>query len=311
MHTAQKIFLKQQIDAFFSGEKSPRKARVIDIGSLDINGNNRDLLGFDRVDSYTGVDLMQGKNVDVVSHFADYNIPKSQAPHLIISGEALEHDSRWAQTITRAIDSLAEGGVAIFTAAGWGRPEHGTRQSTPNDSPATLDYYQNITMYHIYHALKSFKSDFTTEIVVEHKKDIYFVFKKQKPTPESISLKKWFIESLKLFFRLTVSETEYVASFIEEANPKKPTFTVVQNEKANVAGALCATSSFENYVLAFLEQSGAFFEMITKEYCANKNHCYVENYNFNRDFIQNYFKALGFSGKIDFYISDLLGYESR
>jgi hypothetical protein len=41
--------------------------------------------------------------------------------------------------------SLKEGGLLIITAAGEGRPEHGTSNHHPNASPATNDYYQNIT----------------------------------------------------------------------------------------------------------------------------------------------------------------------
>ena len=46
-----------------------KNANVIDIGSLDINGNNRYL--FEDC-NYTGVDIGAGKNVDVVSKGHEY-----------------------------------------------------------------------------------------------------------------------------------------------------------------------------------------------------------------------------------------------
>ena len=49
------------------------------------------------------------------------------------------------------INHLKWNGLLIFTCASTGRPEHGTRKSSPHSSPATVeiegwaDYYRNLT----------------------------------------------------------------------------------------------------------------------------------------------------------------------
>lgn len=119
---------------------------VLDIGSLDINGNNRYL--FEGYGSYTGIDVGDGKNVDIVckGHEFDSGMFKFD---IVISTECFEHDQHWKETITNGIRLLKSGGLLLFTCATTGRHEHGTTRTTPQDSPLTLgifnDYYQNLT----------------------------------------------------------------------------------------------------------------------------------------------------------------------
>lgn len=117
---------------------------VLDIGSLDINGNNRYL--FEDY-TYTGVDLGEGKNVDVVSRGHEFKPGKQY--DVVISTECFEHDQHWKETIQNCIDLTKSGGLFIFTCATTGRQEHGTRRTTPQDSPFTHeifnDYYMNLT----------------------------------------------------------------------------------------------------------------------------------------------------------------------
>lgn len=118
--------------------------RVLDIGSLDINGNNRYL--FHRY-KYVGVDIGPGRNVDVVCRGHEYK--DSEPFDIVISSECFEHDEFWNLTIQNAIDLLKPGGLFLFSCATTGRPEHGTRRSHPQDSPFTSlldnDYYMNLT----------------------------------------------------------------------------------------------------------------------------------------------------------------------
>jgi hypothetical protein len=71
-------------------EKYPehfRNKRVLDIGSLDINGNNRFLF----TDcEYTGLDVGEGPNVDIVSVGHLYDAP-DESFDTIISTEVFEH----------------------------------------------------------------------------------------------------------------------------------------------------------------------------------------------------------------------------
>lgn len=157
-HKAQKDFcksVKKSYPNFF------RRVNVIDVGSLDINGNNRGLFSKSH---YVGIDVENGDNVDVVgaAHEVIEGIERlvepnyTWNPHLhrieqgkkfdvVISTEALEHDKYWDKTLQSMYDKLRSGGLLLITCAGNGRAEHGTSKSRPQDSPATNDYYANVS----------------------------------------------------------------------------------------------------------------------------------------------------------------------
>lgn len=121
--------------------------RVLDIGSLDINGNNR--IYFNN-SNYTGVDIGEGKNVDVISLGHEYR--SDEKFDVVITTELLEHDIFWKKTFLNGFDLLNNYGLYIFTCAGYGRPEHGTAKTDPNSSPFTSEikywenYYENRTI---------------------------------------------------------------------------------------------------------------------------------------------------------------------
>lgn len=150
--------------------------RVLDIGSLDINGNNRYL--FSNY-TYVGVDIGAGKNVDVVCRGHEYK--DDQPFDIVISSECFEHDEFWNLTIQNAINLLKPGGLLLFTCATTGRPEHGTRRTTPQDSPFTSqienDYYMNLTLKDIVNAIDMNQfSQYSFEIVqgAMWPQDLYF-----------------------------------------------------------------------------------------------------------------------------------------
>jgi SAM-dependent methyltransferase len=140
-----------------------RRVNVIDVGSLDINGSNRYL--FSR-SHYIGIDLHEGKNVDVIGHA--HNVipvlePKMEPyqrktiwnPDLtrieyteffdtVISTECLEHDQYFNLTLIEMYKKLRPGGLMLITAGGVGRQEHGTSRDRPELSPFTNDYYLNL-----------------------------------------------------------------------------------------------------------------------------------------------------------------------
>ena len=140
---------KEQQDFLVSVKnKFPEKfknCRVLDIGSLDINGNNRYLF---QNYSYIGVDIGPGKNVDVVCRGHQYDSDKQF--DVVLSTECFEHDEFWVDTINNAIRLTKSNGMFVFTCATIGRKEHGTRRSSsPQESPFTSqlenDYYKNLT----------------------------------------------------------------------------------------------------------------------------------------------------------------------
>lgn len=157
-----------------------KNVNVLDIGSLDINGNNRYL--FDNY-NYTGVDIGEGKNVDVVSKGHEFK-PGLQYD-IVISTECFEHDKYWKETIRNCIDLLKPGGLFLFSCATTGRQEHGTTRTTPQDSPFTHkefdDYYMNLTEYDI-RQIQGFDNSFSEmKFGTNNKtKDLYFYGIKNK-----------------------------------------------------------------------------------------------------------------------------------
>lgn len=111
--------------------------RVLDCGSLDINGNNRYLFSGG---SYIGIDLFAGPNVDTVSLIHEY----SGEFDVVISTECFEHDANFDKTFQRMIEMLSPTGLLLFTCATKGRPEHGTIGHEEYASPGTNNYYRNI-----------------------------------------------------------------------------------------------------------------------------------------------------------------------
>ena len=116
-----------------------RKKRVLEVGSLDINGSLRGL--FDECE-YLGVDLAPGKGVDLVSHGHLLTFPDRHFD-VCISSECFEHDRYWKETFLNMVRMSKT--MVAFSCAGPLRAEHGTTRTSPADSPFTNDYYENRT----------------------------------------------------------------------------------------------------------------------------------------------------------------------
>ena len=140
-HPEQRVFMTYVKDKF---PEKFKNCRVLDIGSLDINGNNRYLFTNYK---YIGVDIGEGNNVDVVCRGHEFKDNKGF--DIVISAECFEHDEFWRATIANCIALTKPEGIFLFSCATTGRPEHGTRITSPQDSPFTSqienDYYMNLT----------------------------------------------------------------------------------------------------------------------------------------------------------------------
>ena len=121
-----------------------RRTRVLEIGSLDINGSVRDL--FDECE-YLGLDVAPGKGVDLVCQGQDFDAPTGSFD-VVLSCEAMEHNPHWAETFLNMVRLCRPGGLVIMTCATTGRPEHGTARTSPTASPLTVElgwsYYRNL-----------------------------------------------------------------------------------------------------------------------------------------------------------------------
>lgn len=171
-HPEQRVFLESVKNKH---PESFKNCRVLDIGSLDINGNNRYL--FENYE-YVGIDIGEGNNVDLVCRGHEYS--DEQQFDVVISSECFEHDEFWPLTIKNAIKHLKSGGMFTFTCAAPGRPEHGTRRTSPSDSPFTSqldnDYYRNLDENDIREEINidEYFSDYEFKITTVFHQDLYF-----------------------------------------------------------------------------------------------------------------------------------------
>jgi autotransporter strand-loop-strand O-heptosyltransferase len=158
-HPQQRRFcesVKAKYPQYFKNKK------VLDIGSLDVNGCNRDL--FEDC-NYIGIDLGEGKNVDIIAAGNTYDGPDNYFD-TIISTEVFEHDMFYPQTIQNVMRMLKPGGLFVFTCAATGRPEHGTRRTDLYSAPLLsgvsdewADYYKNLEKEDI-EVINGFKDNF-------------------------------------------------------------------------------------------------------------------------------------------------------
>jgi hypothetical protein len=174
---------EQQAFVDFVRKKHKHKFRncsVLDIGSLDINGNNR---RFFKRSKYIGIDLSAGKNVDIVSKGHEFTWHEQF--DVVITTECLEHDVFYEKTLKNAFRLTR--GILIITCASTGRPEHGTIRTTPYNSPFTTDHYKNLTIREVDNVLNASKN--FSEYYYEYNAktcDLYFYGVKRNYTSKEI-----------------------------------------------------------------------------------------------------------------------------
>ncbi len=118
-HPAQSEFIGR-VKAIFPGHF--RGAKVLEIGSLDINSTIRGL--FEACD-YTDIDIGPGPGVDIVCEGQNYAAPIASFD-VVISCEAIEHNPYWAETFRNMVRLVKPEGLVLMTCATLGRAQHGT-----------------------------------------------------------------------------------------------------------------------------------------------------------------------------------------
>ena len=103
------------------------RARVLEVGSLDINGSVRDLF---RDCDYTGVDLQPGPGVDLACPGHLLAFPSGHFD-TTISAECFEHNPFWRETLANMLRMTRPGGLVLVSCATTGRKEHGTSRTNP------------------------------------------------------------------------------------------------------------------------------------------------------------------------------------
>jgi len=167
------LFVKKILSDYFVNKI------VLDVGSGDINGNNRHL--FENC-KYEGNDVIEANNVTIVSKTKDLPL-EDNTFDTIISTECFEHDPEYKDSFSKIYKMLKPNGLFCFTCAGWGRPEHGTRKTTPHDSLGTIgnkddmiDYYKNLTIYDVNEVLDLHNNFIVWDSYYNSKSnDLYFV----------------------------------------------------------------------------------------------------------------------------------------
>ena len=128
-------------------------AKVLEAGSLDINGSVREYFADDC--EYVGVDAKQGKGVDWWGIFHEYKEKPVGYFNVVISTETLEHDPFWRITLAHMIEMIKPSGALVLSFAGPGRGPHGVKFWQDPDDPKIIrpeyhplgpeaDYYWNL-----------------------------------------------------------------------------------------------------------------------------------------------------------------------
>ena len=185
-------FVKMILPNFFINKK------VLDVGSGDINGNNKSL--FTNCE-YNGNDVIEAPNVTIVSRTK--NLPfKNEYFDTIVSTECFEHDPELKDSLVKIYSMLKQGGLFFFTCASTGRKEHGTINNRSHCSYGTIgniedmmNYYKNVNEYD-FNEILNVKNLFSVwdTYYNDESKDLYFIgIKKTIDSTENVeSLSKYY-----------------------------------------------------------------------------------------------------------------------
>jgi SAM-dependent methyltransferase len=112
--------------AFFQLYARPDMTSILDIGSMDINGTLRDCRPPDT--QYTGVDIAEGKGVDVVIE-TTWRLPfPNESFDLAVSSSCFEHDPMFWVTFLEMMRVIKPGGYAYINV-----PSNGKYHAHPVD----------------------------------------------------------------------------------------------------------------------------------------------------------------------------------
>ena len=136
----QQLAYFERISKLFAEPLADAK-NILEVGSQNINGTVRDI--FANHVNYLGIDLGQGKDVDLVIPGELVELPDGWAD-IAISTECFEHAENWRDILLNMIRITKPQGLVLLTFAGKGRAVHGTLDSDTFSSPFTTTYYQNL-----------------------------------------------------------------------------------------------------------------------------------------------------------------------
>jgi SAM-dependent methyltransferase len=108
-----------------TGEEIKGK-RVLEVGSVDVNGNLRPTVEALGPREYVGVDIEKGQGVDVVCRAEDIlHTFGKESFDAVISTEMLEHIRDWRMVVSNIKNICRPGGVVLLTTRSHGFKYHG------------------------------------------------------------------------------------------------------------------------------------------------------------------------------------------
>lgn len=126
MHSGNRNFLADMAkkhDLFFVGRQNPKTKcwpRVLELGSLDINGSARDYI---RQCTYFGVDIVDGPGVDLVMRAEDTSFGGTLFD-LQISVSMIEHNPTWREALRHNLQWMRDGAMVVWSWGGEGNSPH-------------------------------------------------------------------------------------------------------------------------------------------------------------------------------------------
>lgn len=117
---------------------SDRPIRVLEIGSLNINGTTRD--HFPNAD-YTGLDIVPGPGVDIVANAATWTPDREY--DVVICQEVFEHTPDVVDICLTAYRAARRGAHLVVTCAGEGRAPH---SAVDGGQVRSGEYYRNVDL---------------------------------------------------------------------------------------------------------------------------------------------------------------------
>lgn len=222
------------------GERDFSKIRLLEVGSLDVNGTIRGLFAGT---NYTGVDLMAGAGVDLVASGHQLDLP-AELFDITLSCECFEHNPFWIETFENMCRMTKPGGLIVVTCAARGRLEHGTKRTSPQTSPGTqaigIDYYRNLN-----------EDDFRAAIPFDSR----FQYVRFFQVPSSFDT--YFI-GVKAGSSLFSSHYEAVASGVQAIIDERPSITlrrvlaVARNIPISLSRKILRESSFQTFSVHYI-----------------------------------------------------------